>query len=103
MLGQVKVYDGKGNLKKIITREEILESRKDMNFYLGLTKNRKTHLKTKRYLCQWCGKTGETKSTKAVKYCSQACGNKSNREKKKKEREKNKNAEKNSPYIVDMG
>ena len=92
MLGQVKVYDGKGNLKKIITREEILESRKDMDYYLTLRHN--PHLKIKRYFCQWCGKTGEKKSTKAVKYCSQACSKKSNRDKKKKAREKKKSAEK---------
>ena len=93
MLGQVKVYDGEGNFKKIITSEELLESRKDMDFYLSLKKYKLPH-KIKRYFCQWCGKTGETKSTKVVKFCSQSCGNKSNREKKKKERKKKESEEK---------
>tara|TARA_R110002051_G_C8669963_1_gene490255 strand:+ start:808 stop:1113 length:306 start_codon:yes stop_codon:yes gene_type:complete len=92
ILGEVKVYDGKGNLKKIITTEEILESRKDMDYFLTLKRN-PPH-KIKRYVCRFCGKTGKTKSTKVVKFCSQACGNKSNRAKKKREIEKKKNEEK---------
>jgi len=62
---QVKVFDGQGNLKEVISSEEV-SRRYDESFLKGGTYGR---LKIKTYVCVECKTNFESRSSRGAKYC----------------------------------
>tara|TARA_R110000744_G_scaffold200786_3_gene319901 strand:- start:18 stop:398 length:381 start_codon:yes stop_codon:yes gene_type:complete len=82
MIGEVRVFDGKGKLKKIISSKILLEKLYDDNLSLRRDINLKPSKKgyvykkqKRRYLkCNHCGNKMETTARRKMFYCTIGCG-----------------------------
>jgi len=89
MLSPVKIYDGEGNLKKVISPEEL-----NHRYWKGVRKDPNTNLhdiEPRSVECGVCGTVFTTKHKKA-KYCDKMCAKSASESRRKGEPIKNESA-----------
>lgn len=75
----VRVYDGSGNLKQVVSRADIARERDKREGWGMIPRNSIDVVQNQAYevICAWCGTKATRMARRPVKFCSDECGRQS--------------------------